>query len=75
MNALERDGLSGILEEYTARSVSLGARVHVLGTSTSFTGVVHGIDETGALLVEDDSGIMQRVLSGDVSVRGVMGYV
>ena len=30
---------------------------------------------TGALWVRDDAGTCRRVLSGDVSVRGVMGYV
>ena len=38
-------------------------------------GTAEDIDETGALLVRDESGVLQRVLSGDVSVRGVMGYV
>ena len=39
------------------------------------TGVAEGLDETGALLVREDDGTVRRVLSGDVSVRGVMGYV
>ena len=42
---------------------------------TPFIGTAEDIDETGALLVRDESGVLQRVLSGDVSVRGVMGYV
>ena len=74
MNALEKEGLPGIMGSYKAHSVTLGARVHVLGVDTSFTGMAQDIDETGALLVEDDDGLMHRVLSGDVSVRGVMGY-
>ena len=49
--------------------------MHVIGTETDFIGTAEDIDETGALLVRDESGVLQRVLSGDVSVRGVMGYV
>lgn len=49
--------------------------MHVIGTEIDFIGTAEDIDETGALLVRDESGVLQRVLSGDVSVRGVMGYV
>lgn len=37
-------------------------------------GIARGIDESGALLVEVD-GQMKRIMSGEVSVRGVYGYV
>ena len=33
------------------------------------------VDEEGALLVRTPEGLVRRVLAGDVSVRGVMGYV
>ncbi|MEG2187158.1 MAG: biotin--[acetyl-CoA-carboxylase] ligase [Clostridia bacterium] len=74
LEALEQHGLQGILAEYIKRSVTLGSRVHVLGTHTDFAGTARAIDDTGALLVEDEQGKQQRVLSGDVSVRGLMGY-
>lgn len=38
------------------------------------TGIARGIDRDGALLVEID-GKIKRILSGEVSVRGVYGYV
>ena len=56
-------------------AVSYTHLVHVIGTEIDFIGTAEDIDETGALLVRDESGVLQRVLSGDVSVRGVMGYV
>ncbi len=72
---LEEGGFSAIMEEYRQNSCTLGSRVHVSG-SVDFTGVAEAIDETGALFVRDDAdGQLRRVLSGDVSVRGVMGYV
>ena len=74
LEALERDGLAGISESYRALSCTLGRRVHVIG-SVDLVGVAEDIDETGALLVRTDDGELHRVLSGDVSVRGVMGYV
>ena len=57
------------------RSVTLGRRVQVVGAAETFTGLAETLDETGALWVRDDAGMRRRVLSGDVSVRGVMGYV
>ncbi len=75
VQSLTEKGLSGIIEPYIARSVTLGSRVEVIGTRERFTGTAKAIDDTGALMVVDDDGQERRVLSGDVSVRGVMGYV
>ena len=74
VDALEREGLAGILDQYVARSVTLGRRVKVIGLNGEFTGTAQSIDETGALIVTEDGGGERRVLSGDVSVRGMMGY-
>ena len=74
VDALEREGLEGIREAYLSRSVTLGARVRVTGTDADFVGVAEDIDQTGALLVNDGGEKPRRVLSGDVSVRGLMGY-
>ena len=75
MDALEKEGLQGIWQDYAQRSVTLGSRVRVVGTDSEFTGTAKEVDETGALIVTDESGTDRRVLSGDVSVRGLMGYV
>ena len=74
MARLERDGFAGIAEDYRALSCTLGSRVQVSG-AVEMTGTAEDIDETGALLVRGEDGMVRRVLSGDVSVRGVMGYV
>ena len=57
-----------------ARCCTLGSRVKVSG-SVELTGVAEAMDDTGALLVRTEDGELHRVLAGDVSVRGVMGYV
>lgn len=74
LDHLEQQGFSGIAKAYRARSCTLGSRVNVSG-SIQLTGTAVDLDDTGALLVQDDAGQVHRVLSGDVSVRGVMGYV
>jgi len=74
VDALEQHGLEGILPEYLRRCVTLGSAVRVIGADEEFVGTAHSIDETGALLVTDEQGEERRVLCGDVSVRGLMGY-
>ena len=75
MDALEQNGMNGWMPAYASRSVTLARRVEVIGTTERFFGTAERIDETGALFVRDDQGVVRRVLSADVSVRGVMGYV
>ena len=71
--AVEQQGFAGIAEEFRQACITLGSQVQVIGAET-FTGTAEDIDETGALLVRTESEL-RRVLAGDVSVRGVMGYV
>lgn len=74
LTRLEREGFAALAEDYRRLSCTLGRPVHVTGSET-FTGVAEDMDATGALLVRDEAGALHRVLAGDVSVRGVMGYV
>ena len=74
LSAVEQQGFAGIAEGFRRECITLGSPVHVLGTDCTFTGMAEDIDETGALLVRTE-GELRRVLAGDVSVRGVMGYV
>lgn len=74
LSAVEQNGFDGIAEEFRQLCITLGSQVQVIGTDTTFTGVAEDVDPTGALLVRTD-GELRRVLAGDVSVRGVMGYV
>jgi len=75
VDAVEKEGLDGILDEYISRSVTIGRMVRVIAPDEEYTAQACGIDETGALLVHDENGNERRVLCGDVSVRGLMGYV
>ncbi len=75
MDSLEREGLPGILQAYERKSCTLHRSVRVSGGGEEFLGTAVGLDENGALLVKLEDGTIRRVLAGDVSVRGVMGYV
>ena len=67
-------GLGAILDEYKKNCVTIGRDVTVIYKKETVTGKAKDIDENGALVVETDNGII-RVTSGEVSVRGIYGYV
>ena len=73
-DALEAGGPSALIPEVSARCVTLGQQVSVTGAQT-LTGLAVGLDDSGTLLVRDPGGEVRMILSGDVSVRGIMGYV
>lgn len=72
--AVEQQGFAGIAADYRRLSVTMGREVRVIGAE-EFTGVAETVDAAGALLVRTGDGSIRRVLAGDVSVRGMMGYV
>lgn len=73
---LERDGnLSGLKAEYESLLVNLNAPVEVLDPKGAWKGVAGGIDDMGELLVRREDGKVEAVYAGEVSVRGIYGYV
>ena len=75
VDAVTAGGFAAIEDEYRALSCTLGNEVQVLAPAETFTGTAAAVDETGALLVRTQDNTTRRVLAGDVSVRGMMGYV
>lgn len=67
--------LSMLMEDYNALLVNRDREVCVLDPGGKYTGVSRGINDTGELLVELEDGSMKAVYAGEVSVRGVYGYV
>ena len=47
----------------------------VLDPSGEFAGVSGGIDRSGRLSVKKEDGTVVKVMAGEVSVRGLYGYV
>lgn len=67
--------LSGLIKPYQELLVNTGRKIQVLGEKESYTGICLGINEKGELLVEKEDGTKCTVYAGEVSVRGVYGYV
>ena len=67
--------LSGLLEAYQAVSANYQQPVRVLEPGNEYTGIVRGINTAGELLVEKEDHTIEKVYSGEVSVRGLYSYV
>lgn len=67
--------LSGLMEQYNRLLVNNSREVKVLDPKGEFRGISKGINELGELLVEREDGSVAAVYAGEVSVRGIYGYV
>lgn len=63
---LKDKGFKPILEKWLASSAILGKRIEISSQNRIICGEAQDIDMDGALLVRQDTGFIERVLSGDV---------
>ncbi len=71
---IQTEDLSMLLSQYNALLVNKDKEVRIVDQSER-VGVAIGIDATGELLVRNDGGDIENVNAGEVSVRGLYGYV
>ena len=62
-------------ESYNEMVVNRNREVLVLAPGNEYQAIAHGINDTGELLVEKNDGSEAIVYAGEVSVRGIYGYV
>ena len=67
--------MSRLKEIYDQELVNVEREVKVLAPGGDYTGISHGINNQGELIVELSDGTIREVNSGEVSVRGIYGYV
>ncbi len=73
---LATEDFRALREEYNAHLVNKNQVVRVLDPKGEYSGIAQGINERGELLVkEETTKEIKTVSSGEVSVRGIYGYV
>ncbi len=72
---LQCGNLAPLRERYEGLLVNRGREVCVLDPAGQWQGIAAGIDEQGRLVVELPDGGVTAVYAGEVSVRGIYGYV
>ena len=68
-------GKRQIMDRYRENCITLGQDIQVIRNDRIIPGKAVGMDDDGGLLVQYPDGTVQTVSSGEVSVRGMYGYV
>lgn len=76
-NLFVKDGdLTSLVDRYQSMLANRDQKVRVLDQRNPFEGTALGIDKAGELLVKrEDDGQVVKIFAGEVSVRGIYGYV
>lgn len=72
---LRKGTMLDLMEAYNRLLVNRNREVRVLDPVEIYTGIAQGIDSQGQLLVRREDGSVCTVYAGEVSVRGIFGYV
>jgi len=72
---LQKESLEDLADKYNAQLIGLNKEVRVLDPKGEFSGISKGINDKGELLVQLADGSITEVYAGEVSVRGLYGYV
>ncbi len=74
---LETQDMSGLKDVYEERLVNKDERVRVMSANgrVDDEGTALGIDDIGRLVIKSDDGRQKNIMAGEVSVRGLYGYV
>lgn len=72
---LKAGDLSGLRQSYDSLLINRGKEVKVLEPGNEYLAVADGIDRMGELIVTLPNGQKKKIFAGEVSVRGICGYV
>jgi len=72
---MQTGDMSGLIKEYNGLLINVGREVKISNINSQFIGNAIGINEKGELLVKKQDGSIEKIMSGEVSVRGLYGYV
>lgn len=72
---VEAEDLTFLKDEYNSLLVNKDKQVYVISGDERTEYTALGLSPDGGLLVRDANGAIQNIISGEVSVRGIYGYV
>lgn len=72
---LEAGDMTKLCDDYNSRLANRNNKVQVIRPEGNYTGIALGINNRGELMVRRDDGTVDHVISGEVSVRGIYGYI
>lgn len=72
---LEKGSLEFMIEEYKKYLINMGKEVRLVAKNEEMHATAEDITYEGHLLVRLDDGTLKEISSGEVSVRGIYGYL
>lgn len=72
---IQTEDMSGLKDVYNEKLVNCGREVKIIEKDRERVLKALGIDNDGGLVVENSEGERESIISGEVSVRGIYGYV
>nr|WP_294493924.1 biotin--[acetyl-CoA-carboxylase] ligase [uncultured Mediterraneibacter sp.] len=72
---LKTEDLTGLTDRYSALLVNRDRDVLVMESGGEYRAHALGIASTGELIVQREDGTVEKIYAGEVSVRGVYGYI
>ncbi|SDB14293.1 biotin--[acetyl-CoA-carboxylase] ligase [Butyrivibrio sp. INlla16] len=72
---VESQNLSALKDNYEKRLINIGKEVKILDPKGEYEAVAEGITDDGSLLISLADGRRETINAGEVSVRGLYGYV
>jgi BirA family biotin operon repressor/biotin-[acetyl-CoA-carboxylase] ligase len=72
---ISKGSIKDYINEYKEKSAILGKEVRVISSSLELQGTVADISEEGQLLLRLEDGSLKEIISGEVSVRSLKGYI
>ena len=67
--------INDFLKDYKSKSAVLGKEIRLINKKEEITGIAVDISEEGHLVVRLADGSLREIMSGEVSVRGMYGYI
>jgi biotin-(acetyl-CoA carboxylase) ligase len=75
LDKLFAGGFAAIAQEYRKRMLPPGGEIVIVDGEQSRRGRIEGVDDAGGLLVRLENRELERIVSGEITMRGVGGYV
>ena len=72
---MQTEDMSGLMEKYSGLLINRGREVLILEKDSEYKAFAEGINQKGELVVRREDGTVEKICAGEVSVRGVYGYV
>ena len=72
---MQTEDMSGLMKKYSSLLANHGREVLILEKDAEYKAYAEGINQKGELVVRREDGTVENICAGEVSVRGVYGYV